>query len=94
MWEGSIYYLGEEQWSSWTDNLDLGKSEELGALESTSESPTVQFSSVQSHSRVWLFAAPRTAARQASLSITNSWSPLKLTSTESVMPSKHHNSHE
>ena len=34
---------------------------------------SVQFSSVQSLSRVWLFATPWTAARQASLSITNSW---------------------
>ena len=37
-----------------------------------------QFSSVESISRVWLFATPWTAARQASLSITNSWSLLKL----------------
>ena len=34
-----------------------------------------QFSSIQSLSCVWLFVTPRTAARQASLSITNSWSP-------------------
>ena len=52
--------------------------------------PTViQFSSIQSLSRVWLFATPWIAARQASLSITNSWSSLKLTSIESVMPSNH-----
>ena len=44
---------------------------------------------VQSLSRVWLFAAPWTAARQASLSITNSWSLLRLMSFESVMPSNH-----
>ena len=43
--------------------------------------------SVQSLSRVWLFATPWTAACQASLSITNSWSLLKLMSIESVMPS-------
>ena len=49
----------------------------------------VQFSSVQSLSRVRLFVTPWTAARQASLSITNSWSLLKLMSVESVMPSKH-----
>ena len=49
----------------------------------------VQFSSVQSLSHVWLFATPWTAACQASLSITNSWSLLKLLSTESVMPSNH-----
>ena len=47
------------------------------------------FSSVQSFSCVRLFATPRTAARQASLSITNSWSLLKLMSIESVMPSNH-----
>ena len=46
-----------------------------------------QFSSVQSLSCVWLFATPRTAACQASLFIYNSWSLLKLMSTESVMPS-------
>ena len=38
---------------------------------------------------VWLFATPWTAARQASLSITNSQSLLKLMSVESVMPSNH-----
>ena len=43
--------------------------------------------SVQSLSHVWLFATPWTAAHQASLSITNSWSLLKLMSIESVMPS-------
>ena len=49
----------------------------------------VQFSSVQSLSRVQLFATPWTAARQASLSITNPRSLLKLMSIESVMPSNH-----
>ena len=48
-----------------------------------------QFSSVQSFSRVQLFATPQTVARQASLSITNFWSLLKLMSIESVMPSNH-----
>ena len=47
------------------------------------------FSSVQSLSPIWLFATPWIAARQASLSITNSRSSLKLTSIESVMPSSH-----
>ena len=47
------------------------------------------FSSVQSLSRVWLFVSTWTAAHQASLYITNSWSWLKLMSTESVMPSNH-----
>jgi len=49
----------------------------------------VQFSSVQSLSHVQLFATPWTAACQASLSITKSWSLLKLMSIESVMPSNH-----
>ena len=49
----------------------------------------VQFSSVQLLSCVRLFATPWTAAHQASLSITNSWSLLKLMSIESVMPSNH-----
>ena len=44
---------------------------------------------VQSLSRVWLFATPWTATRRASLSITNSWSLLKLMSIELVMPSNH-----
>ena len=48
-----------------------------------------QFSSVRSLSRVRLFATPWIAARQASLSITNSRSSLRLTSIESVMPSSH-----
>ena len=47
------------------------------------------FSSVQSHSRDRLFASPWTTVRQASLSITNSWSLLNLMSIESVMPSNH-----
>ena len=45
--------------------------------------------SVQSLSRVRLFTTPWIAAHQASLSITNSWSSLRLTSIESVMPSSH-----
>ena len=49
----------------------------------------IELHSVQSLSRVQLFATPRTTARQASLSITNSWSPPKPTSIESVMPSSH-----
>ena len=50
---------------------------------------SVQFSSVLSLSRVWLFVTPWIAARQASLSITNSWSLLKLMPIELVMSSSH-----
>ena len=49
----------------------------------------IRVSSVQSLGRVRLFATPWTAARQASLPITNSQSSLKLMSIESVMPSNH-----
>ena len=49
----------------------------------------VGISSVQSLSHIWLFATQWTAAGQASLFITNSWSLLKLMSIESVMPSNH-----
>ena len=50
---------------------------------------SAQFSSVQLLSRVQLFVTPWTAARQASLSITNFRSPPKPMSIESVMPSNH-----
>ena len=49
----------------------------------------IQFSSVQSLSRVRLFATPWTTAHQASLSITNSWSLPRPMSIELVMPSNH-----
>ena len=51
------------------------------------QSPSVQFSRSVVHVR--LFATPWTTARQASLSITNCQSSLRLTSIESVMPSSH-----
>ena len=54
-----------------------------------STSLVIQFSSVQSLSRVWLFVTPWIAARQASPSISISRSSLKLSSIESVMPSSH-----
>ena len=50
---------------------------------------SLQFSSVQSLSHVWLFATPWIAAHQASLSNTNSPNSLRLMSIESVMPSSH-----
>ena len=53
------------------------------------EHSSCKFSSVQSLSRVRLFATPWIAACEASLSITNSQSSLKLMSIESVMPSSH-----
>ena len=55
----------------------------------SSDDSSLQFSSAQSLSSVRLFATPWTAANQASLSITNSQSLLKLMSIKSVMPSSH-----
>ena len=55
----------------------------------TTKKVQVQFSSVQSLSRVWLFVTPWTTACQASLSITNSWSLPKLMCIESMMPPGH-----
>ena len=66
--------------------------EEPGGLESMwhPESDTIeQLSTPQLLSHAWLFATPWTAARQAFLSITNSWSLFKLRSIESVMASNH-----
>ena len=57
--------------------------------ENKSKGNTKEFSSVQLLSRVQLFETPWTAAHQASLSITNSRSLLKLMSIESVMPFNH-----
>ena len=66
---------------------------EMKAFDKQNELPKdgalVQFSSVQSLSCVQLFSTPWTAACQASLSITNSWSFLKLVFIELVMPSNH-----
>ena len=70
----------------WIIHLD-----QVGKIRSNNDSIwfSIQFSSVQSLSCVWLFATPWTAGCQASLSITISQSLLKLMSIESVMPSNH-----
>ena len=59
------------------------------SLKAFSDNLNIQFTSVQSLSRVQLFATPWIAAYQAFLSITISQSSLKFTSIESVMPSSH-----
>ena len=73
-------------WSIRLQDKWYGPETEARARRATDED---QFSSVQSLSHVRLFVTPWIAARQASLSITNSWSSLRLTSIESVMPSSH-----
>ena len=67
--------------------LLVGMQTSTATVENSMEIPSD--SSVQSLSRVQLFAIPLIATRQASLSITDSWSLLKLMSIESVMPSSH-----
>ena len=69
----------------------LRHSEEINVYQSVGLGDGINqhLQSVQSLSLVQLFATPQTAAHQASLSITNSWSLLKLMSIELVMPSSH-----
>ena len=74
LWETQVQSLGRE------DPLEEGMA---------THSNVLQFRSVQSLSHVRLFATPWTAGCQASLSITNPQSLLKLMSIESVMPSNH-----
>ena len=62
---------------------------EYNYLLESEDKTSVQFSSVQLLSHVWLFVTPWMAARQASLSNTNSLSSPKLMSIESVMPFRH-----
>ena len=69
--------------SPWLDSTRTPLSPLLG------QASMLARSSAQSLSCVWLFVTPWIAARQASLSITNSWRLLKLMSIESVMPSNH-----
>ena len=71
-----------------SNNLQTRKQPKMLHWVNISLNNSVQFSSVvQSLSCVWLFATPWIAAHQASLSITNSWSSLRLASIKSVMPS-------
>ena len=70
-------------------SLFLNWSLKSSCLYDSEYEPMAQFCSVRLLSCVWLFATPWTAARQASLSITNSQSLLKLMSIELVVPSNH-----
>ena len=69
--------------------LEKGMANHFSNLALITPVPSIEISSVQSLSGVRLFLTPWTAARQASMSITNSWSLPKLMSIESVMPSNH-----
>ena len=86
-------YMGECSNSCFIFNINIYSSPDLHLIQlfklitKTLEEECSQ--SVQSLSRVWLFAVPWTAAHQGSLSTTSSWSLLKLMSMESVRPSNH-----
>ena len=85
MQRGSLKTFSFSTLSCWLNDSKLV----TNWIELSSWTHTHQFSSVQSLSHVWLFVTPCMEARQASLSITNSWSLPKLMSIESVMPSNH-----
>ena len=73
----------------WCEAKKKKKKRETNMTRMISTNDQVQFGSIQLLSCVQLFATSWTTARQASLSITNSWSPPKPMSVESVMPSNH-----
>ena len=85
-WHGKGGWRGSSEWGThvhpWLSHVSVWQ-------KPLQYCKVIQFSSVQSFSNVRLFAAPWIAAHQYSLSITNSRSPLKLKSIESVMPSSH-----
>ena len=83
-WRSHLWF-----WTFWNQNLYLSHVSTWLNENNHRLAPFASISSVQSLSRVRLFATPRTKARQASLSITNSWSSPKPMSIESMMPSNH-----
>ena len=84
MWENNILILSHQ-----TCGNMLRQPQESNIPAHYGQGLNMWFSSVQSLSHVRLFAPPWFSARQASLSITNSWILLKLMSIELVMPSSH-----
>ena len=91
----AVLPINTQDWSplGWTGWISL-QSKGLSRVFSNTEVQkhqffSFQFSTIQLLSRVWLFVTPWITTRQASLSITNSRSSLRLTSIESVMPSSH-----
>ena len=91
----TFYAINQSCWPFWTEltiKIDPARSADVGKMPWTHlccRYASVQFSSVQSLCCVQLFATPRTAAHQASLSLPNSQSLLKLMPIELVMLSNH-----
>ena len=77
------------KWRGTKEPLDESERGEWKSWLKTKIMASGPISSVQLLSHVWLFVTPWTSARQASMSVTNSQSLLKLMSIESVMPSSH-----
>ena len=86
-WSGVLFHPPEDLPNTDIRPMSLVSPALAGGFFTTSAS--FQFGSVQSHNHVQLFVTPWIAAHQASPSITNSWSSLRLTSIKSVMPSSH-----
>ena len=82
-WWATVHRVAESDMTEQLTHTHTHAHTHTGTLKTNSH---YSFSSVQSLCHVRLFVIPRTAARQASLSITNSWSVLKLMSIELVMP--------
>ena len=82
-----IYLLGEAEKCSKVENLKATGNHRFYSIVLGHHFLKIELPSVQSFSSVWLFVTPWTAARQASLSITNSQSWLRLMSFKLVMPS-------
>ena len=88
-WSSILTSLSKEWLQIWYTKRD-GQTQKMCPLSTAQLNEIyVHIISVQLYSHVWLFASPETETDQASLSITNSWSLLKLMSIESVMPSNH-----
>ena len=83
------FFFFEYSWCTITPIILILQLKEVRSRKVKPLASELGFSSVQSLSRVRLFATPWIAARQASLSITNSRSSPRLKSIESVMPSSH-----
>ena len=87
-WRAAVHGVAKS-WTQLSDQTTTAAWRKTASLLGPQSYNFEMFSPVQLLSHIQLFATPWTAARQASLSFTNSWSLLKLMSIESVLPSNH-----